>query len=218
MIIEYQGVCTEQLRDLNLKLDLSSSVLISDEHEERATDLLKCLIYPEYAISGDIFIDGVLCRDFLKKHTITEIFGYVFDTGIMLSNLSIRENLALPYRLRFPQRVGDEFSSEIREWLCLFDLELDLELRPAFVKASILKELCFIRTLMLKPRVLIIDNPLYLLNRFERENLMRILIAIKENTPILIASTDLEAYPQMTIKTLYWNSKQHGYTEKQAKA
>lgn len=50
--------------------------------------------------------------------------------------------------------------------------------------------LSFVRTLLIAPKVLMIDDPYYMLNKPERENLFRNLRALTSSYPMLIASLD----------------------------
>ncbi|MDZ4121194.1 MAG: hypothetical protein U1C33_02140, partial [Candidatus Cloacimonadaceae bacterium] len=111
----------------------------------------------------------------------------------------------LPYKLRYRDKDPGDFEKLLGEYLDLFELEIDLDLRPAYLKPSVLKLMCYIRSLLMRPKVLLIDNPYYLLNRFERKNLFRVLRILKDLYPIILASTDEDFLPPFASQLLKWN-------------
>jgi energy-coupling factor transporter ATP-binding protein EcfA2 len=104
----------------------------------------------------------------------------------------------------------------MRATLELFGMDLDLGQRPAFVKPSIIKQLCFIRSLILEPKVLLIDNPFYLMNRFERENLLQVMRKLKSQIPMLIASTDPEFFTPFADQMLVYDPDKHLFEKRVA--
>lgn len=191
MKISIRNLCTTELNcNLSVDFNLEGILVLFDKDEERASAILKCLVDVDSIYEGSIFIDDSSITEFYEVNKITEVFGYIFNEGIMLSNLSIKENFLLPYRLRWNNANMDDFEIKVKKWLDFFQLSQDLNQRPAFVKPDTLKQLCFIRTLLLEPKVLLIDNPYYLLNQFQRQKLFQLLTQLKKSYPMLIASTD----------------------------
>lgn len=199
--------------DLSLELVPRGCTLLFDPEEDNASATLKALVDSSAVYSGGIRINDIPQEEYFQSHTIMQTFGYVFDEGIMLSNLSLRENLLLPYKIRFAEYNLQEFDAGLARYLELFRMKVDTSLRPAFVKPAILKLLCLIRSLMLEPEVLLIDNPFYLLNRKEREHLLPILSEIRRHTPMIIASTDPEFQAPFADKILIFNPETNIFCE-----
>ncbi len=205
MKIKIEQLCLEGICDLGAEFTAEGTTLLYDDTEYRAAAILKCLVDPDVITAGGVFLEGLPLSDFYVKNLIPETFGYIFDDAIMLSNLSIQENLYLPYKIRFQEHKMGVFKDRIAEYLQLFDLDVDLGLRPAYLKPAVIKQLCFVRSLLLQPKVLLIDNPFYLLNRFERKNLMRVLTNLKTKIPMIIASTDEEFFPPFADNLLVFD-------------
>ena len=51
-------------------------------------------------------------------------------------------------------------------------MDVGWELRPAYLSPAQRKFICFIRSLLLKPKIMLIDDPYYLLNKEERRLLL----------------------------------------------
>ncbi len=191
MQIVFDRICTQGgLRDFSLDLSVSGSVTLFDPSEKLSASLLSTLVGLEEICGGKLSLDGIDYEDYWQNHQLLETFGYVFDEGIMLSNLTLKENLLLPWRKRFDSDSETQAENEIGYWLERLELKLDVNLRPAFVSAAERKFMGIVRALMLKPRLLLIDDPYYLLNKSERQRLYRFLAELSQTVNLLIASAD----------------------------
>lgn len=191
MIVEFIDVSSRDgLFHLSLKLEISGVLLLYDLKENISRAILNAIVGLDEILEGRILIDGVELPEFLQKGPQIRSFGYVFDEGIMLSNLSLLENLMLPLRWLNPNIAENETLSLIDSWMHTFGLDLDLSQRPVRYHAGELKMLSFVRTFLIAPKMLLIDDPYYMLNKPERDNLYRILRKLKASYPMLIASLD----------------------------
>ena len=74
--------------------------------------------------------------------------------------------------------------------MLLIGVEMDLNIRPADVKPSILKFLSYTRSLVLKPKYLLIDSPYYQLNKMERKIMFNVLSQLRDTHKMLLARSD----------------------------
>jgi ABC-type transporter Mla maintaining outer membrane lipid asymmetry ATPase subunit MlaF len=85
--------------------------------------------------------------------------GLVFDGGLLFSQMTIGENVALP--LRYHENLTpDEAESRVRTMLDLLELSRFADRAPANVARNWQKRAGLARALMLRPDVLLLDNPL----------------------------------------------------------
>jgi ABC-type transporter Mla maintaining outer membrane lipid asymmetry ATPase subunit MlaF len=197
MLIEFDHVTTDTtLSDFSLEIRLEGTVVILDPSEELSRSILSTLVGLDKVLAGEIRIDGQEFNRYFEDKDLPKVFGYIFDKGIMLSNLSLRENLLLPYRWFNPgERKLKDFERELVQWLQAFELKIDLDQRPSVFKPAILKMVSYIRTLMLKPKILVIDDPYYILNKTERCVIRRVLSQLQQTQTMLIASADDDFCP-----------------------
>ncbi len=191
MLIEFDHVFGDCLEDFSLCFELKGTTVIHDPSEQTSPSLLSTLVGLEPVRQGEIRLDGTPFDIFFEGHELPRVFGHIFDEGIMLSNLSLQENLLLPYQ--WLHQGKDDlagFEEELGKWLEIFNLKLDLSQRPALFRPAALKLLSYIRTLMLKPQFLIIDDPYYLFNKNERSTIFRVLDGLRADQTMLIASAD----------------------------
>jgi ABC-type lipoprotein export system ATPase subunit len=191
MRIEFHSVVSKNgLQDLSLELDVKGVLLLIDPSENLSRAILNAIVGLDEIYTGEILIDSTPLEDYLNRGQQIRHFGYVFDEGIMLSNLSLKENLMLPLRWIKPNLDEEESDALIDSWIRTFGMNFDLDQRPVMYHAGELKMLSFIRTLLIAPKLLLIDDPYYMLNKPERESLFRILKQIRASYPMLIASLD----------------------------
>nr|MDK2851000.1 phospholipid/cholesterol/gamma-HCH transport system ATP-binding protein [Candidatus Cloacimonadota bacterium] len=193
MIVRFDKVCSQEgLSDLSLSMDLSKVTLLYDPSGDLASKILALLAGLDEICSGEVYFGEQNMHSFFKDDPHIKKLGYVFDEGVMLSNLSLRENLLLPLRWLQPELDEKEIDEQIASWLDTFELDLDIQQRPATYRPGQLKLLGFVRTLLISPQVLLLDNPFFLLNKNERIVLYRNLRRLKDSYPMLIASIDDE--------------------------
>lgn len=191
MNVIFEDVCSKEgIHRLNLSLDLSHVTLLLDHMEHLSRAILNAIVGLDEIYQGEIWVDDTPLLDYLNREPQARSFGYIFDEGIMLSNLSLKENLMLPLRWLNPNLEQSEMDILIQSWMNTFELKLDLNQRPVAYRSGELKLLSYVRTLLIAPKVLIIDDPFYILNKRERHILYRVLSQLKSSYPILIASGD----------------------------
>lgn len=84
--------------------------------------------------------------------------GYGFDFGGLLNNRTILENLTLPlvyHKILSP----DKAEARALEYLGFMGLKRYKDARPAVVPGGVRKLTCMIRSLILHPEVLLLDDP-----------------------------------------------------------
>lgn len=193
MKIVFDQLCTHDgIRNLDLEIDLTRITTLYDPQENLSRAILYALVGLDRIISGEITIDGIPFAEYSSREPLVKSFAYVFDEGIMLANLTLKENLMLPLRWLNPNLNEAEIDELIHSWLHTFNLDMDLTLRPVAYRAGPLKLLSFVRALLLAPRALVLDDPFYLLNKSERQALFSVLGRLRNSYPMLIASADDE--------------------------
>lgn len=119
--------------------------------------------------------------------------GFFFKRGILLSNLTLEENIALPYKYFFTEDRWAEFEQKKNKWIEFFKLDIDQSLRPAMVNHSNQKLISYIQNLILQPEILIIDDPFFQLSCIYRKKIVDCLLLLKEyNNFLVIGTSDIE--------------------------
>jgi ABC-type multidrug transport system ATPase subunit len=119
--------------------------------------------------------------------------GYFFKRGILLSNLTLQENIELPYKYFNPKSNWHLYEDKLLTWLEFFKLDVDISQRPSMVNYSIQKLISYVRNLILQPDIYVFDDPFFQLSCIFRKKIVDCLLLLKEHNNFLVMGTsDLE--------------------------
>lgn len=191
MKLSFKNVCSSgNLCHFHLEFNTANCTVIYEPQEKNSCSILALLAGVDDLSSGELLIDDTRWDVYFETREQLEVFSHVFDEGIMLANLSLRENLLLSFRTRFSDRSAEEFDAEVSKWMNKLGLTLDLNLRPVMIDAAQRKFLGLIRGIIVQPQLLLIDDPYYMLNKTQRHLMLSFLREVRQYQAMLIASAD----------------------------
>jgi len=115
-------------------------------------------------------------------------FGYVLQSGGLIGFLSVRQNLAIPYQL-----VGQHPDWRRIETLAKrFGIERELEKKPRHLSAGQRQRAAILRALMLKPPLVLADEPTAALDRLRAVQIAEEFraLALESGSTIIMVSHD----------------------------
>lgn len=132
--------------------------------------------------SGRILIDGVPCDDAHEDAVM------VFQRYANRPDLTVRENVAFPFRLRLWKRKvpAKEQADRVQEMLQSVGLADKAGLMPAQLSGGQNQRVALARALVLRPRILLMDEPFGALDAQTREEMQHLLVRIFEQQPCLV--------------------------------
>lgn len=180
------GETVEVVCGVNLKLESGINMLLGPSGCGKST-LLKLMggVRPYNVISpteGSVWIDGEEC------HGPHDDAVMVFQRYANRPDLSVRDNIALPFRFglwqkRIPKAERDQ---RVDEMLKAVGLEDKAELMPAQLSGGQNQRVALARALVLRPRILLMDEPFGALDAQTREEMQHLLIELYKQQPCLI--------------------------------
>jgi putative ABC transport system ATP-binding protein len=115
-------------------------------------------------------------------------FGFVFQFGQLVPELTCLENVALPLRLGGRRRTAAE--AQAREWLARLEVDDVAGKRPGEVSGGQGQRVAVARALVTGPKVIFADEPTGALDSLNGEHVMRLLVgAVKETGAAVILVT-----------------------------
>jgi putative ABC transport system ATP-binding protein len=128
-------------------------------------------------------------------------FGFVFQFGQLVPELTSAENIALPLMLSGTSRRGA--LREARHWLTLLDLVEAAQKRPGELSGGEGQRVAVARALVHRPRVVFADEPTGSLDSLSGEVVMNLLVGMAgdEGAAIVIVTHDprIAAYARRDV-------------------
>ena len=109
-----------------------------------------------------------------------EDFGFVFQFGQLVPELTCLENVALPLRLAGIRRRDAEQSARV--WLARLEVEDTAAKRPGEVSGGQGQRVAVARALVAEPKVVFADEPTGALDSLNGERVMKLLVAAAKET------------------------------------
>jgi putative ABC transport system ATP-binding protein len=165
--IEMRGVSAGAMRDINFTVVENVNwmvapgefwVIAGQQHSGKS-DFLKMTAGLMAPVKGSYRLFGNETRAFGEAELAGRLrVGFVFEGGQLFNHLTIGENIALPLRYRQNLTSGAA-AQEAQALLELMELAPLADVTPANVAANWRQRAALARALILKPEVLLLDNP-----------------------------------------------------------
>ncbi|MGD0350793.1 MAG: ATP-binding cassette domain-containing protein [Verrucomicrobiota bacterium] len=166
--IEMRGVSVGTMRDISLTVveDVNWSVaggefwVVAGQQNSGKSDFLKMTAGLMTPVKGSYKLFGMETRLFSEAELADRLrVGFVFEGGQLFNQLTLRENVALPlqYHRDLP---SDTAAQEVQTLLELMELTPLADITPPNVSGNWRQRAALARALILKPEVLLLDNPL----------------------------------------------------------
>jgi ABC-type lipoprotein export system ATPase subunit len=143
--------------------------------------------------SGRVLYEGIDIYEAdpeeLKK--LKRQIGFSFQYEGLLSNLSIEENILLPIKF-FDAEAIDSYYPRINELLDYFSISDSWLKRPAELSLQKKKLLAFIRSIIMNPKILYMDDPYFSLDQYYQKRLLACIKNLKKSGTTLVIITNSE--------------------------
>ena len=145
------------LKNINLTINDGERVVIVGESGTGKSTLLRCINYLEKPTSGSITCDGELITNKnLRKYR--QKVGMVFQSNNLFDNLTVLENIILaPIKLN--KGKTKDIIREADDLLKKLDMYDKRDVYPSSLSGGQKQRIAIIRTLMMKPKVILFDEP-----------------------------------------------------------
>ncbi|MFC9729413.1 ABC transporter ATP-binding protein [Streptomyces roseolus] len=156
--------------------------------------LLHCLAGIVRPDAGTLTYDGrdlTALSDGARSALRRTDFGFVFQFGQLVPELSCVENVALPLRLNGEKRKAAE--ARATEWLARLEVDDTAAKRPGEISGGQGQRVAVARALVTAPRVIFADEPTGALDSLNGERVMRLLTDASRDTGAAVVLVTHEA-------------------------
>lgn len=184
------------LRDINLVINKGENLAILGQSGTGKSVLIKCIVGLDDLDEGKLVILGQNISE-LKEKELIEIrkkIGFLFQSGALYDSMTVRENLEFPLRRQVDSIPKEKMNSLVEEALQNVGLVEAIDKMPSELSGGMRKRLGLARTLIVKPEIMLYDEPTTGLDPITSKEISNLILEIqkKYNTSSIIVTHDIE--------------------------
>jgi molybdate transport system ATP-binding protein len=197
-------------RDSSFDFEVSTSIpnngitAVLGESGSGKTTLLRCIAGLEKAAKGHFQIGAsTWLSEQINIPTHKREIGYVFQDSRLFDHLSVKDNLSFALK-RSHEKVTRAFFEEVIHAL---DVEHLLTRSPNFLSGGEKQRVAMARALLIKPKILLMDEPLASLDETRKQEILPYLSALQSisNVPIVYVSHSSDEVCKLANHLLVFN-------------
>jgi phospholipid/cholesterol/gamma-HCH transport system ATP-binding protein len=184
------------LRDINLVINRGENLVILGQSGTGKSVLIKCIVGLVDLDEGKLIILGQNVSELKNKELIKirKKIGFLFQSGALYDSMTVRENLEFPIRRQLHSTPKEKINSLITEALQNVGLAEAIDKTPSELSGGMRKRLGLARTLILKPEIMLYDEPTTGLDPITSKEISNLILDVqkKYNTSSIIITHDID--------------------------
>lgn len=184
------------LDGFNMELKRHENVVVLGRSGSGKSVLIKCIIGLMAPDAGEIEVLGqdVLSLDHESLDKVRMKIGFLFQSNALYDSMTIRENLEFPMRRHSINLSERDARQRIEEALDNVGLLHTIDMMPSELSGGMMKRIALARTLILKPDIILYDEPTTGLDPVTGKEITALIMDIREkyNTAAIIISHDMK--------------------------
>lgn len=183
------------LVDFNMEVTKGESVVVLGKSGSGKSVLIKCIIGLLKPDEGIIELLGKnvseLSNDELDRLRVK--VGFLFQSNALYDSMTVRENLEFPLRRHWFTVNQKEVDEMVMEALTNVGLAHTVDMMPVELSGGMRKRIALARTLILKPEIILYDEPTTGLDPITGKEISKLMVEIQEKyqTSSIIISHDM---------------------------
>ena len=183
------------LRDFNLEVYADENVVVLGKSGAGKSVLIKCIIGLLKPDSGKILVFGKNVPELGHEELdrIRTRIGFLFQGNALYDSMTVRENLEFSLRRQWIKMLQKDVDVLVKEALENVGLPHAIDMMPAELSGGMLKRVALARTLILKPEIILYDEPTTGLDPVTAREIDNLIIKLQKkfHTSSIIISHDM---------------------------
>jgi len=186
----------EVLKDINLKLYRNETLIILGKSGSGKSVALKCIVGLMLPTSGKVKVleEDVPNLNIKELQNLRRKVGFIFQSGALYDSMTVRENLEFPLRKKLHSLSKEDLDSLVKESLHDVGLDKAIDKTPSELSGGMRKRLGLARTLILKPEIMLYDEPTTGLDPITSKEISNLILKMQEKFKVssVIVTHDID--------------------------
>lgn len=183
------------LKGVNLTVNKGEDLVILGRSGEGKSITIKCIVGLVIPDKGNIRVLGEEIIG-LKRAELNQIrvkIGFLFQSGALYDSMSVRENLEFTLKRHSKELTTQEIDSQVIDVLDSVGLADAVDKMPSELSGGMRKRIGLARTLILKPEIILYDEPTTGLDTITSKEISELILDIKKKrkTTSIIITHDM---------------------------
>ncbi|WP_208646774.1 ABC transporter ATP-binding protein [Pedobacter jejuensis] len=183
------------LENFSLSVKREENVVVLGKSGAGKSVLIKCIIGLLKPDKGKILVFGedITMMDEDELATARTKIGFLFQANALYDSMTVRENLEFPLRRHWTSLGEAEVDKMVKEALENVGLTHTSDMMPTELSGGMLKRIALARTLILKPEIILYDEPTTGLDPITAREIDQLILTLqkKYKTSSIIISHDM---------------------------
>ena len=183
------------LKDIDFKIEKGENLVVFGKSGSGKSVLIKCMVGLLSPDDGEVLMLGEKIEGLKNQelNVLRKRIGFLFQSAALYDSMTVRENLEFPLRdLKLKKK--DEIDALVMEALENVGLEDAINKMPSELSGGMRKRIGLARTLILKPEIILYDEPTTGLDPITSKEISELILEIqkKYNAASVIITHDVE--------------------------
>jgi len=199
-VINIKGLCKSFgentiLKGVDLVVNKGENLVVLGKSGSGKSILIKCLVGLVTADKGEIkvFDTDITSLDNNQLNAVRIRIGFLFQNSALYDSMTVRQNLEFPLKRHLKGLSPEEVEAAVTEALEDVGLAEAIDKMPSELSGGMRKRIGLARTLILKPEIMLYDEPTTGLDTITSREISELILAIqkKSKTTSIIITHDM---------------------------
>jgi phospholipid/cholesterol/gamma-HCH transport system ATP-binding protein len=185
------------LKDIDFRIEKGENLVVFGKSGSGKSVLIKCMVGLLTPDDGEVLMLGEKIEGLKNQelNLLRKRIGFLFQSAALYDSMTVRENIEFPLRdLKRKKKRKDEIDALVIEALQNVGLEDAIDKMPSELSGGMRKRVGLARTLILKPEIILYDEPTTGLDPITSKEISELILEIqkKYNAASVIITHDVE--------------------------